>query len=288
MTQLAIVIVNYNSTGDLLRCLAGIREDPAGNQVQVIVVDNASEGQPGLQDQLRPFSPELLLNGKNEGFGRACNRGIRHSSAPFLLLLNPDVVPHKGAIDKSLRYLKGRRRTGIVGCRVLNPDGSLQLACRRSIPTVGNSLYRFLGLSRLFPRNRKFGAYNLTYLDEDETHEIEAVSGSFLMFRRELADEIGLLDERFFLYGEDLDFCYRTLLAGWRVEYYAAASVTHRKGRSSDQNAATNTVHFFEAMKIFYSKHYAPAAHPLKTRLVMAGKRLSQYLTTSPRVASRR
>ena len=261
----------------------------------MVVVDNASADQSSLQDELRCFSPVLLLNRENEGFARACNRGIRHCQAPFFLLLNPDVTVHHRALSRTLDYLRSRPQTGVVGCRILNPDGSLQLACRRSIPTVRNSLYRFLGLSRLFPRSREFGAYNLTCLDEHKTQPVEAVSGSFLMFRRELIEVIGLLDERFFLYGEDLDFCYRALQAGWLVEYYAEATVTHLKSRSSDQDTAVNTRHFYNAMKIFHAKHYAPTANPLQTRLVMAGidlahvaRRVRQSLGGSRRVASKR
>ncbi len=269
--QLSVIIVNYNSTADLLQCLSGIRRANQEDQIQVVVVDNASSDQSRLENELRCSSPVLLLNRHNEGFAKACNRGIRHATAPFFLLLNPDVIIHDNAIEKTLDYLRSRPQTGVVGCRILNPDGSLQLACQRSIPTVRNSIYRFLGLSRLFPRSREFGAYNLTSLDENKTQPVEAVSGSFLMFRRELTEKIGLLDEGFFLYGEDLDFCYRALQAGWLVEYYAGATVTHLKSRSSDQDTAVNTRHFFDAMKIFHAKHYAPRAHPLQTRLVLAG-----------------
>ena len=295
MTQLAVIIVNYNSTNDLLQCLSGIRSTGEGDEVQMVVVDNASADQSSLENELGSFSPVLLLNRENQGFARACNRGIRHCNAPFFLLLNPDVIVDHTAIWRTLDYLSSRPQTAVVGCRVLNPDGSLQLACRRSIPTVRNSLYRFLGLSRLFSRSPEFGAYNLTCLDEHETHPVEAVSGSFLMFRRELIETIGLLDEGFFLYGEDLDFCYRALQAGWLVEYYAEAAVTHLKSRSSDQDTAVNTRHFYNAMKIFYAKHYAPTAHPLQTRLVMAGidlahvaRRVRQSLGGSRRVASKR
>ena len=295
MKQLSVVIVNYNSTTDLLQCLSSIRSAEEGDHVQVVVVDNASSDQSSLQDELRSFSPVVVLNRENEGFARACNRGIRHCQAPFFLLLNPDVTVHHRAISRTLDYLRSRPQTGVVGCRILNPDGSLQLACRRSIPTVRNSLYRLLGLSRLFPRSREFGAYNLTCLEEHKTQPVEAVSGSFLMFRRELIEVIGLLDERFFLYGEDLDFCYRALLAGWLVEYYAEATVTHLKSRSSDQDTAVNTRHFYNAMKIFHAKHYAPTANPLLTRLVMAGidlahaaRRVRQSLGGSRRVASKR
>ena len=295
MTQLSIIIVNYNSTADLLRCLSSIRSTEEADQLQVVVVDNASADQSSLEKDLGSSSVVLLLNQENEGFARACNRGIRHCETPFFLLLNPDVIIHHGAVGRTLDYLRTRPGTGVAGCRILNPDGSLQLACRRSIPTVRNSLYRLLGLSRLFPSSREFGAYNLTCLDDRKSQPVEAVSGSFLMFRRELIEKIGLLDEQFFLYGEDLDVCYRALQAGWLVEYYAEATVTHLKSRSSDQNAAVNTRHFYNAMKIFYTKHYAPTANPLQNGLVRAGielahvaRRARQHLGGGRRVASRR
>ena len=295
MTQLTVIIVNYHSTADLLQCLSSIRSREEEVQAQVVVVDNASADQSSLHSALGSFAPVLLLNQENEGFARACNRGIRHCETPFLLLLNPDVIIHHGAIGRTLNYLRTRPQTGVAGCRILNPNGSLQLACRRSIPTIRNSLYRFLGLSRLFPGSREFVAYNLTCLDEHKTHSVEAVSGSFLMFRHELIEKIGLLDERFFLYGEDLDFCYRALQAGWLVEYDADATVTHLKSRSSDQDTAVNTRHFYNAMKIFYAKHYAPTTSPLQNRLVTAGielahvaRRVRQKLVGGRRVASKR
>ena len=294
MKQLAIIIINYNSTDHLIKCLASIREEPGGEHFHIIVVDNASEDQSCLKNKVHSFAPDLLLNQKNRGFAIACNKAIRYCSEEFVLLLNPDVVIHKNGISNSLNYLKSKARTGIVGCRVLNPDGSLQVACRRSIPTVRNSFYYFLGLSKLFPTNQELSSYNLTYLDEKKTNEVEAVSGSFLMFRRKLVDEIGLIDEQFFLYGEDLDFCYRALLAGWQVEYYSGAEVTHWKGQSSAQNVSKNTEHFFGAMKLFYMKHYAPTGHPVKTRTVIAGinllhaiKRILHYLKPSPKISSK-
>ncbi len=157
---------------------------------------------------------------------------------------------------------------------ILNPDGTLQLASRRSIPRLSTALYRFLRLSLLFPRSKVLAAYNLTFLDEDSVHEVEAVSGSFLMFRAALLEGDGFLDESFFLYGEDLDFCYRALQKGWKVLYYPGAKITHFKRRSSHRRTRKSTYHYYEAMGIFYRKHYGTQSSLLKNTLVLAGIRL--------------
>jgi GT2 family glycosyltransferase len=255
--RLAAVIVSYNSEGFLENCVASLRGDAPLPDLAIVIVDNASRDQ-GFVAQLCNHYPGLtvMLNQENLGFSKACNQGIRACPADYFLLINPDCVVRESALEKCLTYLEAHADVGIVGCRVENPDGSLQLACRRSIPRPSSAFYRLSGLGRLFPRSPRFGRYNYTYLDERATAEVEAVSGSFLMFRAKMAGEIGLLDEDFFLYGEDLDFCRRAGLKGWKVVYYPEATVTHHKRRSSSQNVAAANYHFYDAMKIFYRKHY--------------------------------
>lgn len=256
MSSLTVVIVSYNSRDFLDDCLRAVEAERAATPLEIVVVDNAStdldvpaltKAHPGVH---------VIVNQSNLGFSAACNIGLRARPADFYLLLNPDCMVAEGAIAACLQFLAREKRAGIVGCRVENPDGSLQLACRRSIPTTSVALSRFFGLSRLFPRSRRFGRYNFTYLDDRLTHEVEAVSGSFLMFRSAVLEQTGGLDEQFFLYGEDLDFCFRAAKADWKVFYFADARVTHHKRQSSRQNADIANYHFYNAMKLFYRKHF--------------------------------
>ena len=274
MTELTIVIVNYNTTDYLDQCLESVARETHRCHFRVVVVDNASTDQDVAVLKENHPTIDLLRNQENLGFATACNQGIRLCPASYYLLLNPDSLILDGAIDRSLEFLRSRSDVGIVGCRVLNPDGTLQLASRRSIPRLSTALYRLLRLSLLFPRSKVLARYNLTFLDEDSVHEVEAVSGSFLMFRAALLEKDGFLDESFFLYGEDLDFCYRALQKGWKVLYYPGAKITHFKRRSSHRRTRKSTYHYYEAMGIFYRKHYGAQSNPFKNALVLAGIQL--------------
>jgi GT2 family glycosyltransferase len=212
----------------------------------------------------------LIRNCENLGFARACNQGIRGFPARYYLLLNPDCVVLENAIEKCLNYLEQRPEVGIVGCRVENPDGSLQQACRRSVPRPSTALYKLLGLARLFPKSARFARYNYGHVDAGSEHEVEAVSGSFMLFRAAVIDRIGMLDETFFMYGEDLDFCWRARLQGWKVMYYPGAAVLHHKRQSSTRVPEAGNFHFYNAMKIFYRKHYGERYGRLQQTLVFA------------------
>jgi GT2 family glycosyltransferase len=274
MTDIGIVIVNYNATDFLNRCLASVTQETREVDFQITVVDNASTDQDITEIQERFPQIHLIQNNSNRGFSFACNQGIRNESARNYLLLNPDCIIEDGAIDRCLAYLESQPDAGVLGCRVNNPDGTLQLACRRSIPSAREAFYRFSGLSIVFPRSPRFAGYNLSYTAEDKIQEVGAVSGSFLMVKREVLDTIGLLDETFFLYGEDLDFCYRASLAGWRVLYYPEARVTHFKRASSSREVQQSNRHFYHAMQIFYRKHYHARASRFERAVVLAGIRL--------------
>lgn len=271
MKDLAVVIVNYNSTSFLENCLRSIQEQSRIARMQVVVVDNASADADWEEVKSRHPRVEFILNSRNLGFAAACNQGIRACPARYYLLLNPDTLILDSALDKTLNFLESNPAAGIAGCRVLNPDGSLQRASRRAIPRPSIAFYRLLGLSRLFPDSARFARYNFSHLDERRTHRVEAVSGSFLMFRAELLKDAGYLDESFFLYGEDLDFCFRALKKGWAVYYFAEAETIHHKRRSSSQDVKAATRHFYQAMKIFYRKHYAGRSNALQNTVVLFG-----------------
>jgi len=284
--KLAVVIVNYNSKDFLSCCLKSLYRETRQTAFETVVVDNASSDRDF--SALESSYPRLrfILNRQNLGFSTACNQAIRSADADFYLLINPDCLVEESAVDRCVDYLVNHPDVGILGCRVNNPDGTLQRACRRRIPTPSIALYRLSGLSRFFPRSRRFGAYDFGAVEDDQPHEVEAVSGSFLMFRREVLTTSGFLDEEFFLYGEDLDFCYRAGLAGWKILYYPLARVIHVKRGSSSRNVDAATFHFYDAMRIFYRKHFHAQASPIERTLVYAsigGLHLGRRLLNSLR-----
>ncbi len=274
MTDLAIVIVSYNALALLRRCLDSVLAETALPDFSVVVVDNASS-EPGF-DLLPAQYPRVrfLFNRENLGFAAACNQGIRACPARFYLLLNPDTIIEDRAVDRCLQHLKASPAVGILGCRVNNPDGTLQRACRRRVPRPAQAFFRLSGLAKLLPVGRRPPDYDFQDRDPAVSHPVEAVSGSFLMFRREVLETSGPLDERFFLYGEDLDFCYRAGLAGWQVLYFADARITHTKRGSSSTNPRLANFHFYDAMRLFYLKHFAAQAGPAERAAVLTGIRL--------------
>jgi GT2 family glycosyltransferase len=261
--DLGIVIVNYN-TRDLLRaCLRTVYASQGDFTFEVCVVDNGSADGSGEMVAAEFPQARRILNPDNRGYPAANNQGLRllgfpdSADAPrFALLLNPDTELPPDALAKMLAFMDAHPEAGVVGPKLVRQDGSLDLACRRSFPSPEVSFYRFSGLARLFPRSRRFGRYNLTYLDPDQMAEVDAVVGAFMMVRREAIAQVGLLDEGFFMYGEDLDWCYRIKGAGWKVYYNPEVTVLHVKRAASRRNPRAQ-VEFWRAMDYFYRKHYA-------------------------------
>jgi len=295
MSSLGIVIVNYNSTDFLQDCLQSIFAQTRVSPIHTVVVDNASDDQDFTGFEKAFPDTHFILNDANYGFSTACNQGIRYRVADSYLLLNPDCVIEDSAIDRTLNFLAQNPEVGIAGCRVNNPDGTLQLASRRRIPRPSVALGKLFGLSKVFPRSRRFAAYNYGDVDQNEAHEVEAVSGSFLMFRHEVLTAIGYLDESFFLYGEDLDFCFRATQKGWKIYYYPEAVITHFKRVSSTRHPRASNYHFHNAMEIFYRKHFSADSGPIEKAVVLLGIRLKYWwsrlrlsLAAKPRVGSDR
>ena len=261
--DISIIIVNYNVREFLRQSLLSIRKALAPMGVvnlaaEIFVVDNGSND--GSADMVRREFPDvkLIANRANLGFARANNQALRQATGRLLVLINPDTVVQEDTFTAIRAFFDQHPETGMVGCKVLNPDGSLQLACRRSFPTPWVAFSRLSGLSRLFPNSRWFGRYNLTYLPENENAEVEAISGSFMVVRREALDQVGLLDEDFFLYGEDLDWCFRMRAAGWKIHYFPGTQIIHFKGESAKQSDLDNLRLFYQAMGLFVRKHFRP------------------------------
>ena len=252
----SIIIVSYNVKEYLQECITSIRKALAGIAAEIFVVDNASDDGSAALIKERFPGVQLIANTENLGFARANNLALTRAQGRFIVLINPDTVTQEDTFSTLLRFMDENPDAGMVGCKVLNPDGTLQHACRRSYPTPWVALTRLTGLSFLFPKSRLFGRYNLTYLPEDKISSVEAISGSFMMLRRRAFEQIGLLDEDFFLYGEDLDWCYRTIQSGWKIYYVPTTKIIHFKGESSKQSRFDTLRVFYQSMALFVKKHF--------------------------------
>ena len=253
--DLSIIIINYNVKEFLQNLLHSIEKASANINKEIIIVDNASDdGSVELIKQRFP-SCKLISNDKNLGFGKANNQALKIATGKYFLLINPDSIVSEDTFDKMIAFFKKNSEAGLAGCKILNPDGTLQLACRRSYPGPWTSFCKVTGLSNLFPGSKIFARYNLTYLDENKTYEVDAISGSFMMMRKEVYDKVGGFDEEFFMYGEDLDLCYRIKSAGYKVFYVHRTQVIHYKGESTKRSRLDETKLFYDAMHLFVKKH---------------------------------
>ena len=257
MIDLSIIIVNYNVKEFLLNLLDSIRKSSGNISKEIFVVDNASnDGSCELIAQKYP-DVKLIQNSKNVGFGSANNQALQIAQGKYLLMINPDTIVREDTFIKMISFFVSHPSAGIAGCKVLNPDGTIQLACRRGFPGPWTSFTKVMGLSKLFPKNRLFARYNLTYLDENQTYEVDAVSGAFMMMKKEVYEKIGGFDPQFFMYGEDLDLCYRTQKAGYKVFYFHETEIIHYKGESTKRSNLDETKIFYDAMHLFVRKHFS-------------------------------
>jgi len=256
--DLSIVIVNYN-VRDLLRdCLRSLLESRCSYAFEVIVVDNCSlDGSAEMVETEFP-QVQLIVSPSNDGFAAANNRGITAAQpSRYLMLLNPDTVVPLDGLQKLVDFMEVHPEAGVVGPKLIKGDGTLDLACRRSFPDPRVAFYHAFGFDRLFPRSREFARYNLTFLDEDQLNEVDCVVGAAMLVRSAVIDRAGLLDETFFMYGEDLDWAYRIHQQGWKVFYNPDVVIVHLKGQSSRQRRVRSILAFYNAMLIFHRKHYA-------------------------------
>ncbi len=281
MLDLGIVIVNYN-VRDLLRdCLASVYDSRGEFAFSVCVVDNDSDD--GSADMVAAEYPQVrLIRTENSGYAAGNNLGLRAfgfsddegAAGPdrpcYAMLLNPDTVLPPSALADMLAFMEAHPQAGVAGPRLVRVDGSLDKACRRSFPTPQVAAYRMSGLSRLFPGSKRFGRYNLTYLPPDVTTEVDSVVGAFMLMRGEVLEQVGLLDEQYFMYAEDLDLCYRVKQRNWQVWYNAAVTVLHYKGQSSKQRSHFANVQFYETMRLFHDKHFKDQTFFLLNWLIYA------------------
>jgi len=286
MIDIAVIVVNWNAREDLRRCLQSLKSAPRPHvSHSVWVVDNAStDGSPALVASEFP-DVRLIVNDDNLGFSRANNQAIAQSAeggSRYVLLLNSDAQIHPGALDALAAWADAHPRAGVVGPKVLNPDGSLQHSCRR-YPTLGAGFFRNTYLGRWFPNNKYAQDYLMTDFDHAEARPVDWVSGCAMLLRRELIAQTGALDERFYMYCEDVDICRRAWDAGWQVVYVPAAVVTHAIGRSSDKDAERMIWEFHRSWFAYDVKHH-PHGGPLRRAAVGAGL----WLRAEVRVVKRR
>jgi len=253
--DLSIITVNYNVKEFLQNLIHSIHKAAGSLSYEIIIVDNASSD--GSVDFISDKFPEvkLISNNENLGFGKANNQGLKIAEGKFILLINPDAIVSEDTFTKMISFFETHPSVGLAGCKILNPDGTLQLACRRSFPGPWTSFCKVTGLSSLFPNSGLFARYNLTYKDENESYEVDAISGSFMMMRKEVYENTGGFDEDYFMYGEDLDLCYRIQQAGYQVYYVHETQIIHYKGESTRRSSLDETKFFYDAMHLFVKKH---------------------------------
>jgi GT2 family glycosyltransferase len=281
--KLSVIIVNYNVRPFLESALVSVQKAMMGIEGEVIVVDNASDD--GSAEMLRQRFPDvrLIVNERNLGFAAANNLALRDSSGNYVLLLNPDTLVQEDTLRVMADFLDNHPEVGLAGCKVLNSDGSFQLACRRSFPTPWVAFTKIAGLSSMFPRLPFFARYNLTYLDPESAYEVDAVSGSFMFVRRKAIETVGGLDEQFFMYGEDLDWCFRIKQEGWKIYYTPATQIIHYKGQSARRSDIDEVKLFYEAMHLFVKKHFKGGG--LSPVILRAGIAVREWLAFLVRIA---
>ncbi|MBN1483207.1 MAG: glycosyltransferase family 2 protein [Chloroflexia bacterium] len=288
-----VIIPNYNTVSHLCRCLDSLRTQQ-GVRLEIFVVDNASSD--GSAERVRSDYGEvhLLVSPYNGGFAYAVNMALRqilelgHDGPSYVLLLNPDTEVPPQALQRLLDFIQAHPEAGAVGPKLLLGNGQLDLACRRSFPSAEIAFYRLSGLSLLFPQSRRFGRYNLTYLDPDETADVDSLCGAFMLVPLPVVEQVGLLDESFFMYGEDLDWAYRIKQHGYKIYYFPQVEVLHWKRVASSKRPWASLRHFYQAMRLFYRKHYAPHSPRLVNLLIETGISLRQGLALAGNFFRRR
>ncbi|MCU0417767.1 MAG: glycosyltransferase family 2 protein, partial [Cytophagaceae bacterium] len=256
MKTLSIIIVNYNVCHFLEQTLTSVYKAKQDLSVEVFVVDNNSVD--GSVEMVKEKFPEVELidNKENLGFSKANNQAIRRSKGEFILLLNPDTVIEEDTLVKIVQFMQEHPEAGGLGVKMLDGKGNFLPESKRGLPSPWVAFYKIFGLSALFPKSKKFGHYHLGYLDKDKTHQVEVLSGAFMLLRKSTLDTIGLLDEDYFMYGEDIDLSYRILKHGKKNYYYPETRIIHYKGESTKKTSINYVFIFYKAMIIFAQKHF--------------------------------
>jgi len=254
--KLSVIIVNYNVEYFLNQCLDAVKKASENISVEVIIVDNDSVD--GSLRMLEKNYPEftLIANKENVGFSTANNQGIKISKGEYVLLLNPDTVVSETTFEKVVAFMDENKNAGGLGVRMIDGKGTFLPESKRGLPTPTVAFYKIFGFSKLFPKSKKYNQYHAGHINEFETKEVDILSGAFMLMRKEAIDKVGLLDEDFFMYGEDIDLSYRIQLGGYKNYYFSDTKIIHYKGESTKKNSVNYVFVFYNAMIIFAKKHF--------------------------------
>ncbi|MBV6479470.1 MAG: hypothetical protein HGGPFJEG_02244 [Ignavibacteria bacterium] len=281
MTDVSVVIVNYNVKDLVDNCISSIYKANSGKYaIEIFFVDNNSID--GSADHITAKYPEVkvIRNDVNIGFSKANNMALKLASGKYLLILNPDTLLEEGTFERLIEFCGRHIDAGAVTSKLILANGKLDSACRRSFPTLSVALSRITGLSKLFPKSKIFGKYNLTYLDENITHETDAICGAFMFIPKKVLEETGLFDEDYFMYGEDLDLCFRIKKKGYKIYYFPEVTTIHFKGESTRKTNLSYVNNFYGAMKIFVRKNFTglPRILSIMIQLGIYGRSFISYL----------
>lgn len=268
--ELSVIIVSFNVCDYLRQALTSLITATGSIGSEIIVVDNHSSDRSVamIRDEFRDVS--LIVSAGNEGYAAACNKGIMASSGDFVLILNPDTIVEPDAVKVAMTFMRSHPDAGAAGARLVNGEGKFLPESKRGFPSPLTSFFRLTGIGKLFPRSAFFNAYYLGHLSEYETCRADILTGAFMLIRREALDRAGLFDTAFFMYGEDIDLCWRIRKAGFYNYYLPGVLVTHFKGRSAMIDRESSVRHFYRAMKIFACKHLGPSWHlPVKASVTL-------------------
>jgi GT2 family glycosyltransferase len=287
--KLSVVIVNYNVCYFLEQTLLSVRRavEKLGQPVQVFVVDNNSVD--GSVAMVRARFPEVILieNHDNPGFSKANNQALRVASGEYVLLLNPDTVVEEDTFRACCEFMDQHPQGGGLGVKMLDGQGKFLPESKRGLPTPWVAFYKIFGLAKLFPKSRRFGRYHLGFLDKDQTHEVEVLSGAFMLMRQTTLRQVGLLDEDYFMYGEDIDLSYRITQGGWKNYYFPGTRIIHYKGESTKRTSVNYVFVFYRAMVIFARKHFMPGQAGLFSVLINAAIWLRAGMAVAERLVTR-
>ncbi len=266
--KLTVIIVNYNVKYFLEQCLHSVRKASASVPIEVWVVDNNSVD--GSVEMVRQRFPEvqLIANDFNAGFSKANNQAIRQSTGEYVLLLNPDTVVEEDTFQKIVGFMDEHPEAGGLGVKMIDGSGKFLPESKRGLPTYDVAFYKIFGLSYLFPKSKTFGRYHLGYLNENEINPVDVLAGAFMLLRKSVLDKIGLLDEDFFMYGEDIDLSYRIVKAGYTNYYFPKTRIIHYKGESTKRSSVNYVFVFYNAMIIFAKKHFSKSNASLFSMLI--------------------
>ncbi|MCT4561721.1 MAG: glycosyltransferase family 2 protein [Crocinitomicaceae bacterium] len=281
--KLSVVIVNYNVQFFLEQCLNSVRIAAQKVPTEVFVVDNISVDE--SVNMVREKFPEvkLIANQENVGFSKANNQAIRQAKGEYVLLLNPDTVVEEDCFKKVVDFMDQHPDAGGLGVKMVDGKGCFLPESKRALPSPSVAFWKIFGFSNLFPKSKIFGRYHLGHLDKDQTHEVEILSGAFMLMRNETLTKVGLLDENFFMYGEDIDLSYRIILGGYKNYYFSGTSIIHYKGESTKKSSVNYVLVFYKAMVIFAQKHFSQKNAKTFSLLI----NLAIYLRAGAAIASR-